>query len=318
MIIIENCYSIWKRFKKKVITKYKAYFTIEGTYTSLLPDKVYLKKKYKSIFNKELNLKNPKTFNEKMQWIKLYDRNPLYTTLVDKYKVREYVKERIGEEYLIPLLGVWNSPYDIDFDKLPNQFVLKCNHDSNVFICRDKTKCEVRDKKQSYSNFDEVKNALDKRLKTNYYKANREWPYKNVERKIICEKYMKDQNSDTLIDYKFFCFNGEPKYLYITNHLSEEEYINYFDEQFNSINVFRKDLRSLPSDYYKAPLLFAEMKRICRKLTEGLIWARCDLYEINKKIYFGELTFFPTSGFVPFISEKWNVVFGDCVDLKRK
>lgn len=316
MIIIEKCYSIWKRFKKKVITKYKAYFTIEGTYTSLLPDKVYLKKKYKSIFNKELNLKNPKTFNEKMQWIKLYDRNPLYTTLVDKYKVREYVKERIGEEYLIPLLGVWNSPYDIDFDKLPNQFVLKCNHDSNVFICRDKTKCEVRDKKQSYSNFDEVKNALDKRLKTNYYKANREWPYKNVERKIICEKYMEDENSDSLVDYKFFSFNGKVKALFVATGRFSDVRFDFFDTEYKHLPIINGHPNS--NELIRRPETFHEMIWIAEKLSMGLPNARIDLYEINHKVFFSEITLFHFSGFTPFEPDKWDRIFGNYIDVNGK
>ena len=319
MIIIEKCYSIWKRFKKKVTTKYKAYFTIEGTYTSLLPDKVYLKKKYKSIFNKELNLKNPKTFNEKMQWIKLYDRNPLYTSLVDKYTVREYVKERIGEEYLIPLLGVWNSPYDIDFDKLPNQFVLKCNHDSDVFICRDKTKCEVRDKKQSYRNFDEVKNALDKRLTTNYYKANREWPYKNVERKIICEKYMSNENDRPEIDYKFLCFNGIPKIVRLNSgRFTEQEMLtDHYDMNWeHQVIVFNGEPSA--GDIYQKPKQFDLMIELASRLSKNIPFLRVDFNFWNDSIWFGELTFFDDAGLAIIYPEKWDSILGDCIDLKRK
>ena len=190
MKIIEFLYNI----KKRIIEFFEKYFTTKGVYTCILPDKIYIKKLYKERTGKTLNLKNPQTFNEKQNWLKLYDRRPEYTMMVDKYKVREYVKEKIGEEYLVPLLGVWDSPDEIDFDSLPNEFVLKCNHDNGVIICRDKSTLDI----------DAVKRNLADRLKRDYYKKLREWPYKNVDRKIICEKFMENYANNKPLEYKFF------------------------------------------------------------------------------------------------------------------
>ena len=166
-----------------------------------IPDKTYLKMIYRLHMNKKLDLKNPKTMNEKLQWLKLYNREPKYTTMVDKYAVREYIKDILGEEYLIPLLGVWDDPEEIDFASLPDQFVLKCNHNSGLgmCICKDKSKLDIA----------KVKAGLKKGLKQNYYKPGREWPYKNIKRRIIAEKYMTDDEGATdFTDYKFYCFNG--------------------------------------------------------------------------------------------------------------
>ena len=171
-----------------------------GKYDSM-PDELYLKKKFKSVMGKELDLEHPTTFNEKLQWLKLYDRKPEYTMMVDKYLVRKYIAEKLGTEYLIPLVGAWDDPDEIDFEQLPQQFVLKCNHNSGtgMCICKDKSKLSIP----------KVKAELRKGLEENYYLTGREWPYKNVPRKIICEKFMKDDSGAAeLTDYKFFCFDG--------------------------------------------------------------------------------------------------------------
>ena len=180
MSFIDKLYNLKKNLIKNIKQFYTAYFTVEGTYTSLLPDKIYIKKLYKKLMGKELNLKNPVTFNEKLNWIKLYDRRPEYTMMADKYRVRDYVKEKIGEEYLVPLLGVYERVEEIDFDALPNQFVLKCNHDSEVVICRDKENNDFFCKKGKLNSVTEVKAYLDKRLNINFFKASREWPYKHI------------------------------------------------------------------------------------------------------------------------------------------
>ena len=167
-----------------------------------LSDKKFIEYRFLSEMGYKLNLKSPQTFNEKLQWLKLYDRNPEYTKMVDKYEVREYIKEKIGEEYLIPLIGVYDKFDDIDFDKLSNQFVIKCNHDSGgLIICKDKNRLDI----------ETARKKINRSLKTNYYYSGREWPYKNVKPKILIEKYMEDSNKSDLIDYKLFCFNGIPK-----------------------------------------------------------------------------------------------------------
>ena len=305
MIIIEVLYKAKKRIKKI----YNDYFTINGQYTSLLPDKIYLKKLYKKRTGKELNLKNPITYNDKLNWIKLYDRNPQYTILADKYAVREYVKEKIGVEYLIPLIGVWDSVEEIDFDSLPKRFVLKCNHDNGVIICQDKSLFDI----------EKAKREITYHFNRNYYKKCREWPYKNIKRKITCEKYMEDRNQPTLMDYKFFCFNGEPRLIYVAQVISGELCINFFDMSFNSINISRRDHPCFPKDYeIEKPKELEKMISIARKLSNGIPSIRVDLYNIDNKIYFGELTFFTAGGFIPVVPEKWDRILGDWIELPKK
>ena len=278
--------------------------------TKILSDKCYLKMAFKANLGKKLNLKQPKTFNEKLQWLKLYKRNQEYTTYVDKYKVREYIAEKLGEEYLIPLLGVWDNPDDIDFDALPDQFVLKCNHNSGtgMCICTDKSKLNIT----------KVKKELKKGLKENYYLRGREWPYKNVPRKIIAEKYMVDESGYELKDYKFFCFDGEVKALFIASdrgNPNEETKFDFYDEKFNHlpfVNGHPNANRTI-----KCPESFEEMKRLASVLSKGMPHARIDFYDINGKIYFGEITFFHWSGLVPFEPEEWDYTFGSWMDLKN-
>lgn len=259
-----------------------------GLYNNM-DDKKFIEKMFKATMDYPLNLENPKSFNEKLQWLKLYDRNPLYTKLVDKYKVREYISEKIGEDYLIPLLGVWDDPEDIDFDSLPNKFVLKCNHNSGLgmCICTDKNKIEIK----------KVKNELKSGLAQNYYLNGREWPYKNVSRKIICEKYMTDETGKNLRDYKFYCFDGKPKIvgIYQDRNSDKETTGDFFDMNFEWV-----DLKfGMPNALNKPqkPQKFQEMIKIAEILSEGMPEVRVDLYISNNKIYFGELTFFDGGGF---------------------
>ncbi len=270
-----------------------------------LPDDKYLKKLFKAYFHKELDLENPVTFNEKLQWLKLYNRKPEYTTMVDKYKVREYIAQTLGEEYLIPLLGVWDDPDEIDFDALPDQFVLKCNHNSGLgmCICKDKSKLDIP----------KVKAELRKGLKQDYYLTGREWPYKDVPRKIICEKFMSDGIKEDLRDYKFFCFNGAPKFMYISNDNSENATTDFFDMDFNHLEMRMKDPNSrvLP----QKPHLFDEMREIAEELSRGIPFVRVDLYVVGDRIFFGELTFFHNSGFVTIHPDYLGKKLGDWIIL---
>src|SRR5690554_2515997 len=193
-----------------------------------IPDKFYLKIKYRLKMGKKLDLNNPKTFNEKLQWLKLYDRKPEYTQMVDKYEVRKYIKDVIGEEYLIPLLGIYDSFEDIDFDKLPNEFVLKPNHTSgNVFICKDKSKIDYK----------KLKKGVSRWLKREYYWVHREWTYKNIKPRVICEKYLQEN----ITDYKFMCFNGEPKLIQIhRNRGSKNKTLDFYDINWNKTEIRRE------------------------------------------------------------------------------
>lgn len=294
-----------------------------------LPDKEYLEKIFKASMGYSLNLENPQTFNEKLQWLKLYDRKPEYTMMVDKYKVREYIKEKLGEEYLIPLLGVWDKAEDIDFDKLPNQFVLKCTHDSGgLCICRDKNTFDVK----------QCKDYLDNRLTHNYYKLWREWPYKNVVPKIIAEQYIDvTQNSPLkcgdiisveelqckqgLLDYKFMCFSGRVQALFLdigvvkgSSKHAENYYRNVYDREFNLLPV--KETRENYPLKIKMPDNFNQMVEIAEKLSSGIPHVRIDLYNIKGRIFFGEFTFFHGSGLSNFfIPKEWDKIFGGWIEL---
>lgn len=291
----------------KLITdsKYRTLVLCNLGYFNTLDDETYLRRKYKACLGKELNLANPRTFNEKLQWLKLYDRKPEYTTMVDKYAVRKYIADTIGEEFLIPLLGVWDDPDEIDFNALPNQFVLKCNHNSGLgmCICKDKSKLDI----------EKVKAELRKGLKQDYYLTGREWPYKNVPRKIICEKFMQNGNDEDLIDYKFFCFNGKPKIMYIASDHAKQPKPDFFDMNFDKINMRIEDPNS--EEFHVKPIYFEEMKRIATQLSSNTCFLRVDFYIINNKLFLGELTFFHMSGFAPINPKKWSYILGDWIKI---
>ena len=266
-----------------------------------LPDKAYLQIYYFLRFKKFINFKNPKTFNEKLNYLKLYDRNPLYTTLVDKYEVKNYVSKIIGDKYIIPTLGVWDKFDDIDFEKLPNQFVLKCTHDSEgLVIVKDKSKF----------NKEEAGKKIEEALKYNFYYIGREWPYKNVKPRIIAEKYM----GDNLNDYKFFCFNGEPKMMFIASDRGiGKTKFDYYDLDFNHLDIVQHYPNS--SEEIEKPKNFDKMIEFSRKLSKSMKHVRIDFYDVDGKLYFGEITFFHFSGFMPFIPDKWDKIMGDYINI---
>lgn len=272
-----------------------------------LPDKVFLKAAFRARFGRKLNLNNPETFNEKLQWLKLYNRKPEYTKMVDKYLVRDYVKEKIGEEYLIPLLGVWDDPEKIDFDELPMQFVLKCNHNSGMgmCICKDKNSLDIN----------KVKEELKKGINQNYYLTSREWPYKDVPRRIIAEKYMVDESGYELKDYKFYCFDGKVKLVMINSDRmsSEKTKANYFDENYQPLDfVWGYENAEIPP---QKPEKFEEMKYLAEKLSEGITHVRIDFYQTPSGIYFGEITFFDGSGFDAIEPIEWDYKIGSWIKL---
>lgn len=293
-----------------LVIKYLKAKRLASKYGQSLSDQEYLKKAFKLNMGKELNLENPQTFNEKLQWLKLYNRKPEYTVMVDKYAVKKYVADKIGEEYIIPTLGVWDKFEDIDFDVLPDQFVLKCTHDSGgLVICRDKKQLDLK----------KAKDKIEKSLKRDFYLTTREYPYKDVPRKIIAEKYMVDESGTELKDYKFFCFNGKVKLLFVAKDRmkeGEETKFDFFDENFNHLPFTNGHPNSEPP-YYK-PENFEKMKELAEKLSTGIPHLRVDFYNINGKIYFGELTFFHWSGMVPFKPEEWDYKLGEWIELPVK
>ena len=271
-------------------------------------DRLYLKMLYRNRMKKPLNLENPRTYNEKLQWLKLYDRNPLYTMMVDKAAVKEYVAGRIGEEYIIPTLGVWESFDDIDFDALPDQFVLKCTHDSGgLVICDDKSKLDIS----------KARDQINHALKRKYFLNTREWPYKDVKPRIIAERYMVDESGYELKDYKFFVFDGVMQAMFIATDRAAktETCFDFFDRDFQHLpftNGHPNAVREIPK-----PENYEQMIEIAERLGKGMPHARIDLYNINGKIYFGEITLFHWSGFKPFVPEEWDYTFGSWINLPK-
>lgn len=270
------------------------------------PDSLYLRFMFFIKLGKFLHLKNPKSFNEKLQWLKLYDKNPLYTVLVDKIEVKEYVRKIIGDQYVIPTLGVWNRASDIDFDNLPNQFVLKCNHDSgSISICLDKS---------SY-NYSAAVNRLNVGLKSDYYFTGREWPYKHVNKRILAEKYLSPKDNTDLKDYKFFCFNGVVKFLKVDFDRRTNHKANYYDVNWNLLNFYETDFPSDPSAVIHKPVSLIKMIELAEVLSRGIPFIRIDFYEINERPYFGEMTFFPAAGFGKFSPRNADNEIGDMLNL---
>lgn len=274
-------------------------------------DEEYLKRIYQVHMGVPLNLENPETFNEKLQWLKLYDRRPEYTVMADKYLVRDYIAKKLGGEYLIPLLGVWDDPAEIDFDKLPRQFVLKCNHNSGLgmCICRDKSTLDVK----------KVRAGLRKGLKEDYYLYGREWPYKDIPRKIVCEQYMSDSSgTQELTDYKFFCFNGKADSVMVClDRFSGDTKFYFFDRNWTLLPLNIRGKNAPKGFTVPKPVCMDEMFEIAGKLSAGIPFVRVDLYECNGKIYFGELTFFPQSGFDANLLREADVYYGSLIHLER-
>ena len=273
-----------------------------------MPDRVFLKLAYRGETGKKLNLKKPVLFNEKLQWIKLYDRRPEYTTYVDKYVVREHVRQTIGEEYLIPLeAGPFNSPEEIPWNELPEQFVIKCTHGSSTnIVCKDRNTLDVG----------KCTTLLNQWLKKSWFWLGREWPYKNVPPRIIVEKYMVDDSGYELKDYKFYCFNGEAKLLMIASDrlTGKQKHFDYYDREGQVQNIVWGDVPNSPVPQ-PLPPKFEEMLAVAGKLSKGIPHVRVDLYLISGKIYFGEMTFFDASGFDTIEPEEWNVKLGSWIQL---
>ena len=282
--------------------------SVRGKYLDL-SDEEFLRKKYRAKMGKELNLDNPQTYNEKLNWLKLYYRNPLYPLLADKYRVKQYVADKIGEEYVIPLYGVWERFDDIDFDKLPDRFVLKCTHDSGgLSICRDKAAYDLA----------AAKKRIDDSLARQYYYYGREWQYKEIPPRIIAEAYMEDDKTRELRDYKFFCFDGVVRAMFIATgrQSAKSTTFDFFDPEFNHLDI--KQGHPNADKIPEKPVNFELMKELSAKLSAGLPHVRVDFYEVNGRAYFGEMTFFHFDGSTPFEPEKWDKIFGGWLRLPEK
>ena len=281
----------------------------------LFSDRKFLELRYLLENKERLNLNEPKTFTEKIQWLKLYNRKPEYAMMVDKYEAKKYVASLIGEEYIIPTLGIWDKFEDIDFSKLPDRFILKATHSSHAsIVCKDKRTFDIYDARKKFHRF----------LKTNPYIGYREWAYKNVKPRIIAEQFMENKGEKDLTDYKFFCFNGEPRYCQVIRDRSENETIDFYDtewrhQEFTGLNPVAKTglnpVAKTGLNPVAKPTDYSRMLKIASRLSEGMPFVRIDLYEINGKIYFGEITFYPAAGFGTFTPKEWNRKLGDMIQL---
>ena len=277
----------------------------------LLPNSLYIKLQYHSILGTWPNLKNPQTFNEKIQWLKLRDRKPVFTMMADKYLVKDYIEKNLGKEYVIPTYGVWNRVEDIDYDGLPNQFVLKCTHDSgSVIVCRNKKKL----------NIEEANQKLRASMKKNGYWYGREWPYKDIPHRIIAEQYLEDPDSETIRDYKFFCFNGTPRFIYISEGLETHAtaHISFYGFDGKEMPFHRDDYK--PFDVNpQMPSNLEEMRQLSEKLANIIPcpFVRTDFYSISGKTYFSEITFTPCSGLMPITPREWDSTIGSWLDLTK-
>lgn len=302
---------IIKKIKASVVFRTKeALLRLLKVTASLWPDELYLKIRYYIYFGRKLNLKNPKTFNEKIQWLKLNFCPDIYATMVDKYEAKKYVANIIGEEYIIPTIGVWEDVDKIDFDSLPERFVMKCNHNSGhgMFICKDKSQMDLRS----------VKKELRAGLKEKFYKMAHEMQYKNVKPLVIAEQYIEDSSENGLIDYKFFCFDGIVKICeVISNRFNGRLCANYYDLDWNILPIGSKKMPSDPTMLVSKPKNLAKMIEIASELSKGFPHIRVDLYNVDGNIYFGELTLTHNGGMNPFVPIEWDYIIGSWLHLPQ-
>lgn len=294
-----------KAFKKAIVRPaYVAEFIMWKT-ASLWPDKLYISVLYRIKFKQMLNWKNPQTFNEKLNWIKLYHREHRFTTMADKYEVKKYVANIIGEEYIVPNYGVWDNYDNIPFDRLPKQFVMKMTHDSfGAIVCRDKYQFDHA----------RAKIAVKSSVERNWYPFNREWVYKDIKPRIIIDKFLDDYSGHELRDYKFWCFDGEPKVMYLTNKASCV-FENFYDMDFKPLDIDHGFKRHNPE--FDKPEEFELMKQLARKLSKDIPFVRIDFFYVENKVYFGEYTFYDWGGMKPFRDLKWDIILGSWIKLPQ-
>ena len=280
---------------------------ISAFYRSLwfLSDEKYLRLIYRLRMGKKLDLENPRTFNEKLQWLKLNNHNPVYTQMADKLGMRDFVGHRIGEGHTAKVIGVWERFSEIDFNSLPNRFVLKTTHDSGSYIiCRKKDEFDIEN----------ARRIIERSLRRNYYRTTREWQYKDIIPRVIAEEYL-DDGTGCLTDHKFFCFNGKPLFMYIEQETAHDPGQIIVDMDYN-VEPFLMEDRRL-SEVPKRPELFDVMREYASKLSEGVPFLRVDMYSVGGKVYVGELTFFHYGGFIPFNPAEWDLRLGEKLDIEN-
>lgn len=273
-----------------------------------MDDAHFLGKQFKIKMGYKMDFSNPKTFDEKLNWLKLHDRNPLYVKLVDKFEVKKYVENVLGSEYIIPTLGIYDNFEQIDFDNLPNQFVLKATHDSGgIYIVKNKSQLDI----------DDARKILTTSLKRNFFYACREWPYKDVQPRIIVEQYMEDEKTKELRDYKFYCFNGKVHAVLVAANRQNRDHeltFDYYDNNFMKLNL-TNHWHPNSNENIDKPVSFDKMVKLASEMSEGFPHVRIDFYEVNGKIYFGEYTFYDMGGYLILSPDSWSQEWGDLIDL---
>lgn len=304
---IQTLKQLWKTNRRGILVA--AYnYVIKSGILNRMSDKSFLNLTYWLHYGRRINWDNPRTYNEKLQWLKVYNRRPEYTMMVDKYEVKQYVANVIGDEYIIPTIGVWDRVEDIPFDSLPNQYVIKCTHDSgSVCICKDK---------ESF-NVEKAKKKLAKGLKKNLFYWGREWPYKDVKPRIIAEEYLEDSDTEQndLRDYKLMCFNGKVKCSFVCSDRFNDKglKVTFYDKEWKKMPF----CRYYPAASYEipAPSSYNKMVELAEQLSNGIPFVRVDFYEVNKHPYFGEMTFFPGNGVEEFNPDEWDHILGCWIEL---
>ena len=270
------------------------------------PDKLYISTIYRLRFKRKLNWENPTSFCEKLNWLKIYDRRDTYASLADKYKVKSIVSQIIGGEYVVENYGVYDRWEDIDFSQLPDQFVIKATHDSGgAFVCRDKSSFD----------FESTKRIISKNLTLNYFYHLREWPYKNIKPRIIIDRFLDDHTGKELRDYKWWCFNGKPTYMYCTIK-GKNIFENFYDMDFQPVEIDHGFPRHQPE--FEKPSQFELMKELAEKLSQGIPFVRVDFFQVEEKVYFGEFTFYDWGGLHPFRNYQTDLKLGELIELPKK
>lgn len=276
---------------------------------NILSDKAFVQLGYYLRFGEKLDLSNPKSFNQKLNWLKLNNKRPEYSLYVDKYAVKDYVSKTLGEGYAIPTLGIWDDVNSIEWDSLPNEFVIKCTHDSHSYIiCKDKTSFDI----------DEATSMLAKKMKRNLYWWAREWPYRNVKPRIVAEPFLKDSESEDLKDYKFFCFDGVVKCFKVDFDRFSHHGANYYDINGNILEIGEEVCPPDFSRHIILPRSIPEMISLAEKLSKGIPFVRVDFYDVNGHVYFGEMTFFPAEGYGRFTSMSSDYMMGEWINIDDK
>jgi len=289
---------------RKAIKNPRLAILVLARYCRFLSDEVFIKTQFWANLHHKLNLDNPQTYNEKIQWIKLYDRNPRYTQLSDKYEVRKYIADKAGEQYLVPMFGIWDNVSDIVFDDLPNQFVLKCTHDcGSTVICRDKSQHDIK----------KTKRKLEKKLKQNFYLRSREWQYKDIKPRIIAEEYLEN-STDELYDYKIWCFGGEPHCIQFLCDRKTRLKMAFYDTDWNLLPYvynFERNTKKVSK-----PVNLDEMLQVAKTVSQGFSFVRVDLYSLNDgSVKFGEMTFTPISGVALWSPPEYDLAIGEMIKL---